>query len=91
MEVQGGLDVQTSAVSTGLTEDTLCVGVARVGAEDQVIRTATLRQLGSCDLGPPLHSLVVTGRLHSLEVDMLRLSAAPEALAHLAEVDSCTS
>uniref|UniRef100_A0A8C5BF80 diphthine methyl ester synthase n=1 Tax=Gadus morhua TaxID=8049 RepID=A0A8C5BF80_GADMO len=78
-------------VSTGLTEDTLCVGVARVGAEDQVIRTATLRQLGSCDLGPPLHSLVVTGRLHPLEVDMLRLSAAPDALAHLEVEDSSTS
>jgi hypothetical protein len=87
----GGLEVLTSVVSTGLTEDTLCVGVARVGAEDQVIRTATLRQLGSCDLGPPLHSLVVTGRLHPLEVDMLRLSAAPDALAHLEVEDSSTS
>ncbi|CAL8270408.1 unnamed protein product [Arctogadus glacialis] len=75
----------------GLTEDTLCVGVARVGAEDQVIRTATLRQLGSCDLGPPLHSLVVTGRLHPLEVDMLRLSAAPDALAHLEDSSTSTS
>ena len=67
------------------------MGVARVGSEDQVIRTATLRQLGSCDLGPPLHSLIVTGRLHSLEVDMLRLSAAPEALAHLEAEDSPAS
>lgn len=66
------------------------MGVARVGAEDQVIRTATLRQLASCDLGPPLHSLVVTGRLHPLEVDMLRLSAAPDALTHLEVVDSST-
>lgn len=66
-----------------LSEDTVCVGLARVGAEDQVIRTATLRQLGSCDLGPPLHSLIVTGQLQPLEVDMLRLNAAPEALTHL--------
>ncbi|KAF7646798.1 hypothetical protein LDENG_00182160, partial [Lucifuga dentata] len=54
----------------GLTEDTVCVGVARIGADDQVIRTATLRQLTSCDLGAPLHSLIVTGQLHPLEVDM---------------------
>ncbi|KAG7265180.1 hypothetical protein CRUP_030294 [Coryphaenoides rupestris] len=74
----------------GLSEDTVCVGLARVGAEDQVVRTDTLRQLGSCDLGPPLHSLIVTGRLHPLEVDMLRLSAAPDALERLEVVDSST-
>lgn len=66
------------------------MGLARVGADDQVVRTATLRQMGSCDLGPPLHSLIVTGRLHPLEVDMLRLSAAPDALDRLEVVDSST-
>ncbi|XP_027143988.1 diphthine methyl ester synthase, partial [Larimichthys crocea] len=74
----------------GVTEDTVCVGVARLGAEDQVIRTATLRQLVSCDLGGPLHSLVVTGRLHPLEVDMLRVNEEPNALTHLHMVDSST-
>lgn len=73
-----------------MTEDTVCVGVARLGAEDQVIRTATLRQLLSCDLGAPLHSLVVTGRLHPLEVDLLRLNAEPNALQHLSVVDGST-
>ncbi|XP_077390323.1 diphthine methyl ester synthase isoform X2 [Festucalex cinctus] len=59
----------------GLTEDTLCVGVARLGAADQVMRTATLARMTSCDLGAPLHSLVVAGKLHPLEADMLRLHA----------------
>ncbi|XP_029905879.1 diphthine methyl ester synthase [Myripristis murdjan] len=74
----------------GFTEDTVCVGVARLGADDQMIRTAPLRQLVSCDLGGPLHSLVVTGRLHPLEVDMLRLSAEPNALDQLHMTDSST-
>uniref|UniRef100_UPI003AB0E94B diphthine methyl ester synthase n=1 Tax=Centroberyx gerrardi TaxID=166262 RepID=UPI003AB0E94B len=74
----------------GLTEDTVCVGVARLGADDQLIRTATLRQLASCDLGAPLHSLIVTGQLHPLEVDMLRLTAEPNALDHLHMTDSST-
>ncbi|XP_076028044.1 LOW QUALITY PROTEIN: diphthine methyl ester synthase [Genypterus blacodes] len=74
----------------GLTEETVCVGVARIGAEDQEIRTATLRQLTSCDLGAPLHSLMVTGQLHPLEVDMLRLSAEPNALDHLRATDGST-
>uniref|UniRef100_A0A673B151 diphthine methyl ester synthase n=1 Tax=Sphaeramia orbicularis TaxID=375764 RepID=A0A673B151_9TELE len=75
---------------SGLTEDTVCVGVARLGSDDQSIRTGTLRQLESCDLGAPLHSLVVTGQLHPLEVDMLRLSAEPGALGHLTMVDGST-
>lgn len=73
-----------------MTEDTVCVGVARLGAEDQMIRTATLQQLASCDLGGPLHSLVVTGRLHPLEVDMLRVHSEPDALQHLQMIDSST-
>ncbi|XP_014899248.1 diphthine methyl ester synthase [Poecilia latipinna] len=74
----------------GVTEDTVCVGLARLGADDQAVRAATLRQLASCDLGGPLHSLVVTARLHPLEVDMLRLNAAPDALQHLRMIDSST-
>ncbi|XP_031735271.1 diphthine methyl ester synthase isoform X2 [Anarrhichthys ocellatus] len=74
----------------GMTEDTVCVGVARLGADDQSIRAATLSQLMSCDLGTPLHSLVVTGRLHPLEVDMLRVNAEPNALQHLQQADAST-
>lgn len=73
-----------------LTEDTICVGLARVGADDQAIYTGTLRQLASCDLGGPLHSLIVTGHLHPLELEMLRLSAAPNALQDLQMNDSST-
>ncbi|KAM9796332.1 diphthine methyl ester synthase [Syngnathus typhle] len=73
----------------GLTEDTLCVGVARLGAADQEIRTATLSQMSLCDLGAPLHSLVITGRLHPLEADMLRLHArdCDATLTHLRRVE----
>lgn len=68
----------------------MCVGMARLGADDQMIRTATLEQLVSCDLGGPLHSLVVTGRLHPLEVDMLRVNAEPNTLQNLRMIDSST-
>lgn len=68
----------------------MCVGLARLGSDEQAIRAGTLRQLASCDLGGPLHSLVVTGRLHPLEVDMLRINAEPNALQHLRALDSST-
>ncbi|XP_012697396.2 diphthine methyl ester synthase [Clupea harengus] len=74
-----------------LTEETVCVGLARVGAEDQVIQAGALRELASCDLGGPLHSMIVTGHLHPLEVDMLRLfSSQTNGLQSLKMTDSST-
>ncbi|XP_052776016.1 diphthine methyl ester synthase-like [Mya arenaria] len=56
-----------------LHEESICVGVARVGADDQTVCTSTLKSIQSCDLGGPLHSLVVPGHMHPLELDMLKL------------------
>lgn len=57
---------------TAFTENTICVGLSRVGAEDQRIASGTLKELSQTDLGNPLHSLVIAGRMHPLEIDMLR-------------------
>ncbi|XP_057697274.1 diphthine methyl ester synthase isoform X2 [Corythoichthys intestinalis] len=68
----------------GLTEDTPCVGVARLGAADQKIRVATLAEMSARDeLGAPLHSLVLPGKLHPLEAEMLRLYATDDVLPRL--------
>lgn len=62
-----------------ITEETLCVGLARVGAEDQKIAAGTLQQMCTVDLGEPLHSLIITGgNLHPLEEEMLSLFSIPE-------------
>uniref|UniRef100_A0A8C6UA07 diphthine methyl ester synthase n=1 Tax=Neogobius melanostomus TaxID=47308 RepID=A0A8C6UA07_9GOBI len=74
----------------GMTEETVCVGVARLGSDDQSICAAPLHELVSCDLGEPLHSLVVTGRLHPLELDMLRMNAQEGALEGVKMLDSST-
>uniref|UniRef100_A0A673ILP6 diphthine methyl ester synthase n=1 Tax=Sinocyclocheilus rhinocerous TaxID=307959 RepID=A0A673ILP6_9TELE len=70
--------------------DTVCVGLARVGAEDQTIRSGTLQELASSDLGGPLHSMIISGHLHPLEVDMLKLFSGPEGLKTLKMTDSST-
>ncbi|TIB02578.1 hypothetical protein E3P94_00949 [Wallemia ichthyophaga] len=55
------------------TRDTLAVSLSRVGAEQQVIKAGTLRELAEVDedaFGPPLHSLILVGkRLHDLEAE----------------------
>ncbi|EFX67483.1 hypothetical protein DAPPUDRAFT_331033 [Daphnia pulex] len=56
-----------------LTGDTLCVGVARVGWPDQKISVCTLNEMLNCELGQPLHSLVIVGKIHPLELDFLRM------------------
>lgn len=66
------------------------MGVARLGADNQAIHVATLQQLVSCDLGAPLHSLIITGHLHPLEVDMLQLSAQTNLLKNLQMIDGST-
>jgi len=63
-----------------LDENSLCVGVARVGADDQKIVVDTLRMMVSEKveetLGGPLHSLVIpAANPHPLELDMLRTFA----------------
>uniref|UniRef100_A0A8C4RCX7 diphthine methyl ester synthase n=1 Tax=Eptatretus burgeri TaxID=7764 RepID=A0A8C4RCX7_EPTBU len=60
-----------------LTENTICVGLARVGATDQQLAAGPLAAFIQADLGPPLHSLIVTGHLHPLEWDMLSQHALP--------------
>jgi diphthine synthase len=56
--------------------ESLAVGVARVGSENEKIVAGTLAQLCDADLGKPLHSLVLLGRrTHDLEIDYLEAFA----------------
>lgn len=51
-----------------VTLDTMVIGVARLGRDDQVIRAGKCSELVEADLGGPLHSLVICApELHELE------------------------
>ncbi|PIK58168.1 diphthine synthase [Apostichopus japonicus] len=63
---------KSEGVEIAFTENTICVGLSRVGADNQKIVSGTLRELSETDLGEPLHSLVIAGHMHPLEIDMLR-------------------
>ncbi|CAH1782848.1 unnamed protein product, partial [Owenia fusiformis] len=71
--------------SATFNKDTLCVGLARIGSETQVIKCGTLEELTKTDLGPPLHSLIITGKTHPLELDMLKLFAVNKDTIELAQ------
>ncbi|XP_046434677.1 diphthine methyl ester synthase [Neodiprion fabricii] len=69
--------IEAGEKGLAFTGDSLAVGLARVGADDQRIVACTLREMTETDLGPPLHCLVVTGPiLHPLEAEYLLQYAA---------------
>lgn len=54
-----------------LKEETRFVGLARVGAPDQLIISGTFIDLIDYDFGKPLHSLIMVGKnIHSMELEM---------------------
>jgi diphthine synthase len=61
------------------------VGAARIGWSDEKFVTTTLRRMADeVDLGPPLHSLVIVGQLHPLEIDYLKIRTLESSLDQLA-------
>ncbi|KAJ7949717.1 Diphthine synthase-like protein [Quillaja saponaria] len=62
-----GLNIENWSYS----EETECVGFARLGSEDQIIVAGTMRQLQMTDFGQPLHCFVIAGKTHPVEEEML--------------------
>ncbi|XP_031283120.1 probable diphthine methyl ester synthase isoform X1 [Pistacia vera] len=65
------LEVEQIRGESAFNEDTDCVGFARLGSEDQMIVAGTMRQLQKVDFGEPLHCLVIVGKTHPVEEEML--------------------
>ena len=61
-----------SRTDSVLSRETMCIALSRVGSEDQRIVAGTMKQLATCDVGPPLHSLIVCGNMHPLEEDFVK-------------------
>lgn len=66
-------ELSESCEAVNLNEDTTCVALARVGGETQKIHKCTLKEMLQVEMGPPLHSLIIVGKLHPIEIDMLTL------------------
>ncbi|KAK5114444.1 diphthine synthase [Meristemomyces frigidus] len=61
-------------------KESLAVGVARLGSDDQAIVAGTLEELAQADLGKPLHSLVLCGKkMHEMEWEYVRGFAVDES------------
>ncbi|KAJ3648918.1 hypothetical protein Zmor_020686 [Zophobas morio] len=55
-----------------VTANSLCVGLARIGSQNQQIVACSLEEMSKVNLGGPLHSLIIAGPvLHPLELEYL--------------------
>uniref|UniRef100_A0A803LVF9 diphthine methyl ester synthase n=1 Tax=Chenopodium quinoa TaxID=63459 RepID=A0A803LVF9_CHEQI len=72
------LEVEQKCGQSAYSEDTLCVGFARLGSEDQIIVSGTMKKLQTVDFGDPLHCLAIVGETHPVEAEMLQFYAVNE-------------
>ncbi|KIW94051.1 diphthine synthase [Cladophialophora bantiana CBS 173.52] len=73
------LEIEEEKKEHVYAKDSLAIGCARVGADDQQFACGTLGELCDIDLGAPLHCLVLLGkRAHELEKDYIKKFAVNE-------------
>jgi len=56
-----------------INEETLVIGLARMGSENQYIKAGKIKNLINFDFGLPLHILVIPGELNSIEEEFLKM------------------
>jgi len=55
------------------SEKIFCLGCARVGSENQIIKYGAAKELLKFDFGKPVHCLIVPGKLHFMEEEALSM------------------
>ncbi|ERN11949.1 probable diphthine methyl ester synthase [Amborella trichopoda] len=65
------LEVEQMRGESAYSEEATCVGFARLGSEDQVVVAGSMRELVNVEFGSPLHCLVIVGKTHPVEEEML--------------------
>jgi len=55
------------------SEKTLCVGCARIGSENQIVKAGTAKDLLKFNFGKPVHCLIVPGKMHFMEEEGLKI------------------
>ncbi|HUL40182.1 MAG TPA: diphthine synthase [Methanomassiliicoccales archaeon] len=80
--VQWLVDAESRLKGGLVKDDTLMAGCARVGSSSELLVAGYPSKLARTDFGPPLHALVVPGKLHFMEAEALvRLAGAPPEVA----------
>lgn len=75
MTIAEALDVlmhlEHTAGENVISEETLVIGVARLGHPDMKIVAGPIKQIKDINFGKPLHSLIIPGKLHVVEEEVV--------------------
>jgi len=66
------LHIEHNRKENVFTEDTLCIGCARIGCKDFKIKFGKAKDLMHEDFGKPLHCLIIPGTMHFIEEEALK-------------------
>ncbi|XP_072997182.1 probable diphthine methyl ester synthase isoform X2 [Typha latifolia] len=66
------LEVQEMHGESVYNADSICVGIARLGSQDQMLVAGSMKKLLDVDFGAPLHCLIIVGELHPVEEEMMQ-------------------
>jgi len=69
------LKMEEKHKSALIRKDSIACVVARAGSNEPIVRSNTIEKLKKMDFGPPLHSIVIPGNLHFMEIKALELLA----------------
>jgi diphthine synthase len=58
-----------------ITPDTLICVVGQAGSNAPILKADTIKKLINIDFGPPLHSIIIPGKLHFMEIEALEICA----------------
>ncbi len=67
------LHIESEREEGVFTETLKVVGCARLGSDNPVIKYGTAHSLEEYEFGAPLHCLIIPGKLHFMEEDMIKL------------------
>lgn len=71
--IQQLLEIEEYKKMSVCAADTLVIGAARIGADDELIVCGNAGNLVNHDFGAPLHSLIIpSSKLHEIEVEVLK-------------------
>jgi diphthine synthase len=56
-----------------INDDLLVVGCARLGCDGFIVKAGKLSEIRAFDFGAPLHCLIIPGKMHFIEKEMLEL------------------
>ena len=66
------LDIENEKKSKIFTKTTFCVGCARIGSDNSMIKSGNADEVKKIDFGKPLHCMIVPGNMHFMEEEMLK-------------------